>query len=195
MVYDEAQNIKNPNTLQTQAAKAVSSNVPFNIIMTGTPIENELRDIWCLFDVFDPTFFGSWKSFRNEYVKSQENSATESMLRAKISSYMLRRMKNDVLDGLPAKYEPKLDVQNSSHYPAIDVVFSDQEVKDYLEIVNSDKPALTKLMALRLFSLHPIMVGEDKTFHIEDLLEKNLLEEYSKTKKLLEIFMLGLPQK
>ena len=142
IVYDEAQNIKNPNTLQTQAAKAVSSNERiFNILMTGTPIENELRDLWCLFDLFDPSFFGSWKNFRKMYV-SKNNKNLESLLRAKISNYMLRRMKNDILEGLPTKYEPMLDVLNQAYYPPLDSVFTDKEAIDYLEIVNSNKQAL-----------------------------------------------------
>jgi len=187
IVYDEAQNIKNPNTLQTQAAKAVSSNERiFNILMTGTPIENELRDLWCLFDLFDPSFFGSWKNFRKMYV-SKNNKNLESLLRAKISNYMLRRMKNDILEGLPTKYEPMLDVLNQAYYPPLDSVFTDKEAIDYLEIVNSNKQALTKLRDLRLYSLHPLLLQRDKLLNIDELVNQDILNQFSKTKKLLHL--------
>jgi SNF2 family DNA or RNA helicase/HJR/Mrr/RecB family endonuclease len=187
IVYDEAQNIKNPNTLQTQAAKAVSSNDKiFNILMSGTPIENELRDLWCLFDLFDPSFFGSWKNFRKTYVsKTAEN--LESLLRAKISNYMLRRMKNDILEGLPTKYEPRLDTDNSSHYPALNTILTEREVVDYIKIVNSSTQALSKLRELRLYSLHPILLEKDKLLNIDELVKQDILSQFSKTHKLLSL--------
>jgi len=187
IVYDEAQNIKNPNTLQTQAAKAVSSNENiFNILMSGTPIENELRDLWCLFDLFDPTFFGSWKNFRQTYV-AKENKNMESMLRDKISNYMLRRMKNDILDGLPIKYEPKLDSNDKLHYPALNTYLSKKETVDYIEIVNSSREALSKLRDLRLFSLHPILLEKEKLINIDELVNQDILNQFSKTQRLLSL--------
>lgn len=187
IVYDEAQNIKNPNTLQTQAAKAISSNEEiFNILMSGTPIENELRDLWCLFDLFDPSFFGSWKNFRKMYLsKTTEN--LESLLRAKISNYMLRRMKNDILEGLPIKYEPQVDTHSPSHYPALNTILNEKEVVDYLEIVNSSKKALSKLRDLRLYSLHPILLEKNKLLNIDELVNQDILNQFSKTKKLLSL--------
>jgi len=187
IVYDEAQNIKNPNTLQTQAAKAVSSNEKiFNILMSGTPIENELRDLWCLFDLFDPSFFGSWKNFRKMYVsKTTEN--LEALLRAKISNYMLRRMKSDILEGLPNKYEPRLDTDNPSHYPALNTILTQREVVNYIEIVNSSKQALSKLRDLRLYSLHPILLEKEKLLNIDELVNQDILNQFSKTKKLLSL--------
>ena len=187
IVYDEAQNIKNPNTLQTQAAKAVSSNEKiFNILMSGTPIENELRDLWCLFDLFDPSFFGSWKNFRKMYV-SNTTENLEALLRVKISNYMLRRMKNDILEGLPIKYEPRLDTDNPFHYPALNTILNEKEVADYIEIVNSSKQALSKLRDLRLYSLHPILLEKDKLLNIDELVNQDILNQFSKTKKLLSL--------
>lgn len=187
IVYDEAQNIKNPNTLQTQAAKAVSSKEKiFNILMSGTPIENELRDLWCLFDLFDPSFFGSWKNFRNTYVSKNVDKA-ELLLRQKISNYMLRRMKNDILEGLPKKYEPQKDTTNSLHYPALSITFSQEETLKYIEIVNSKKTALAKLRDLRLYSLHPILLEKEKLIDIDTLVHQEVLSQFSKTKELLRL--------
>lgn len=184
MVYDEAQNIKNPNALQTQAAKAISSLCNFNILLSGTPIENELRDIWCLFDVFDPSFFGSWKNFRKEFVNNTEN--IESRLRQKISNYMLRRLKSDVLDTLPKKFEPKIDEQNSLHYPPKYLLFNEEQKKTYFNIVNSNEPSLSKLRKLRLLSLHPDLINPE-TSNIEYFLKNDILNKYSKTQELIKI--------
>ncbi len=128
--------------MQTQAAKAISSLCNFNILLSGTPIENELRDIWCLFDVFDPSFFGSWKKFRKEFVNNTVN--IERRLRDKISNYMLRRLKSDILDTLPKKFEPKADEKHSLHYPPKYLLFSEEQKKIYLNILHSDEPSLSK---------------------------------------------------
>jgi SNF2 family DNA or RNA helicase len=184
IVYDEAQNIKNPNALQTQAAKAISSLTNFNILLSGTPIENELRDIWCLFDVFDPLFFGSWKKFRQDFINNNNN--IEERLRLKISNYMLRRLKTQVLDSLPKKYEPKIDKKEITHYPARVVNFTDEQKNKYFEIVNSSDTSLSKLHKLRVFSLHPLLL-EAKTSTIEYFLKNDILNEFSKTKELVKI--------
>lgn len=184
IVYDEAQNIKNPNALQTQAAKAVSSLCKFNVLLSGTPIENELRDIWCLFDVFDPLFFGSWKNFRKEFVNNTEN--IESRLREKISNYMLRRLKNQVLDSLPKKFEPKLDEKLPTHYAPKIVNFTKEETELYESIINSNEASLSKLRQLRLISMHPILVNKEVSL-IDYCLKNDVLNEFSKTKELLNI--------
>jgi SNF2 family DNA or RNA helicase len=184
IVYDEAQNIKNPNALQTQAAKAVSSLCNFNILLSGTPIENELRDIWCLFDVFDPLFFGSWKNFRKEFVNNTEN--IESRLRSKISNYMLRRLKNQVLDSLPIKYEPKLDEKLSNHYSPKIINFTNEETKLYESIINSNEASLSKLRQLRLISMHPILINKEVSL-IDYCLKNDVLNEFSKTRELLNV--------
>lgn len=184
IVYDEAQNIKNPNALQTQAAKAVSSLCKFNILLSGTPIENELRDIWCLFDVFDPLFFGSWKNFREKFVNNNEN--VESRIREKISNYMLRRLKNQVLDSLPKKFEPKLDEKLPTHIAPRVLYFTKKETEIYEKIINSNENSLSKLRQLRLISMHPILINKEVSL-LDYYLKNDVLNEFSKTKELLNI--------
>ena len=67
VILDEAQNIKNPNTKQTRAVKTLKSNVRF--ILSGTPIENRLMDLWSLFDFISPGLLGTSKAFL-EYSKN-----------------------------------------------------------------------------------------------------------------------------
>lgn len=183
IVYDEAQNIKNPNALQTQAAKAVSSMCKFNILLTGTPIENELRDLWCIFDVFDPSFFGSWKNFRKEYVS--ESDDIEKRLREKISNYMLRRLKKDIIENLPKKFEPRLDVTHACHKAPIEINMSKEEHEQYKLILQEQTASLAKLRKLRYFSLHPLLT--EGTVSYEKMSDDSVFSKFSKAKALLEI--------
>lgn len=165
IIYDEAHKIKNPNAQTSQAARAISSLSPFNVLLTGTPIENELRDLWALFDVFAPEHFGSWKTFKDFYVKNQKtDSSTEERLRTHASKYLLRRLKKDYLKELPTKHE----IEHK-------VTLTELEIKDYLQLRDMDEPTLTRLHKLKMFSL----VGKAPTS--EDICN------FSKFKKLTEL--------
>ncbi|MBI9100156.1 MAG: DEAD/DEAH box helicase [Spirochaetaceae bacterium] len=101
IVLDEAQAIKNAGTAQTKAVKTLKSNN--RIILTGTPIENRLSDLWSLFDFLNPGLLGNKTEFSNFIKKSKDLGA----LRQVISPYILRRLKTDknVISDLPDKIE------------------------------------------------------------------------------------------
>lgn len=106
MVCDEAQKIKNPNALVTRAAK--KQNVAFKIACTGTPVENTLADLWCLFDFVQPALLGALNDFGRRYrrpieAETDEEKARVEELREKIKPQILRRMKEDVAKDLPKK--------------------------------------------------------------------------------------------
>lgn len=106
MVCDEAQRIKNPATMVTRAAK--KQNVAFKIACTGTPVENTLADMWCLFDYVQPGLLGALNDFGQRYrkpieAKTDEELARVKELRARIAPQILRRMKADVATDLPKK--------------------------------------------------------------------------------------------
>lgn len=111
VVLDEAQLIKNAASKQTHAAKALVSKVRF--ILTGTPIENNLGDLWSLFDFIASGLLGSQKAFSRYGKKLQEqddnNSKTNffAALRSLVQPYILRRMKSDktIISDLPDKTE------------------------------------------------------------------------------------------
>lgn len=99
MVCDEAQRIKNPAAMVTRAAK--KQNVDFKIACTGTPVENTLADLWCLFDFVQPGFLGALNEFGSRYrkpieAKTEEERARVEELRARIDGQILRRMKSEV---------------------------------------------------------------------------------------------------
>lgn len=106
MICDEAQKIKNPNAMVTRAAK--KQNVRFRIACTGTPVENTLTDLWCLFDFVQPGLLGSLSQFGRQYRKPIEAETEEEKqrveeLRGIIKPQLLRREKKDVARDLPKK--------------------------------------------------------------------------------------------
>lgn len=107
MICDEAQKIKNPAAMVTRAAK--KQNVGFKIVCTGTPVENSLADIWCLFDFIQPGLLGALNDFGKQYRRPIECETNEQKqrlkeLRALIEPQVLRRLKTDVAKDLPQKH-------------------------------------------------------------------------------------------
>ena len=108
MVCDEAQKIKNPNAMVTRAAK--KQNARLKIACTGTPVENTLSDIWCLFDFIQPGLLGPLKDFGERYRRPIEAETEEEIsrieeLRGIIDPQTLRRTKTEVAKDLPRKIE------------------------------------------------------------------------------------------
>ncbi|GGP26843.1 type I Zorya anti-phage system protein ZorD [Silvimonas amylolytica] len=108
VVCDEAQKIKNPAALVTQAAKAIPAR--FRVACTGTPVENSLTDLWCLFDFIQPGLLGSLNEFGRTYRRPIESETEQDKialqrLRALVEPQLLRRTKADVAKDLPAKLE------------------------------------------------------------------------------------------
>jgi non-specific serine/threonine protein kinase len=107
-VLDEAQAIKNPGAKQTRAVKSLKAGA--RIALTGTPIENNLRDLWSIFDFVNPGLLGSAKAFAN-FVKTLESRTQVSYapLRKLTQPYILRRLKSDrsIIADLPDKTEIK----------------------------------------------------------------------------------------
>ena len=106
MVCDEAQRIKNPAAMVTRAAK--KQNVRFKVACTGTPVENTLADLWCLFDFVQPGLLGALNDFGQRYrkpieAKNEEERARVEELRARIAPQILRRTKAEVARDLPKK--------------------------------------------------------------------------------------------
>ena len=118
VIFDEMQKVKAPDTLNTKAARAL--NADFVLGLTGTPIENRMEDLWCIFDRIIPGYLGDLKTFS----RTCRPEAPEELkkLKAKLDNpvkalrdnavdqappVMKRRMKADVLEALPKKEEKK----------------------------------------------------------------------------------------
>ncbi len=107
VICDEAQAIKNPGTRQAEAVKSLHSR--HRLVMTGTPVENRLTDLWSLFDFINPGLLGSIAEFKNYSKKLEAHPEGYGRLRRVIHPYILRRSKTDksVIRDLPDKVEMK----------------------------------------------------------------------------------------
>lgn len=108
MVCDEAQKIKTPAALVTRSAK--KQKVRFRVACTGTPVENTLADLWCLFDFVQPGMLGALNHFSRTYrqpieAKTPDQLARVEQLRALIQPQILHRMKSEVAKDLPTPTE------------------------------------------------------------------------------------------
>lgn len=101
VILDEAQHIKNRGTRNAKSVKMIQAN--HRLILTGTPIENSLDELWSLFDFLMPGLLSSYDRFVEKYIRnpSQSKGANMEVLRRKVSPFILRRMKKDVLAELP----------------------------------------------------------------------------------------------
>jgi len=106
LIIDEAQNIKNPGTSQTQAIKAIKAQM--KVAMTGTPVENRLSELWSIFDFINKGYLGSLTDFGKNYsipIERFKELTRAQKLKKAISPFMLRRLKTDksIISDLPEK--------------------------------------------------------------------------------------------
>lgn len=107
VICDEAQRIKTPGTLVTLAAKKLKAE--FRVACTGTPVENSLADLWCLFDFVQPGLLGALKEFGDTYRRpiecdSEQLREAVQLLQGIISPQTLRRTKASIAADLKKKY-------------------------------------------------------------------------------------------
>jgi SNF2 family DNA or RNA helicase len=112
MILDESQNIKNLKAQTTQAALMLRAD--HRLALSGTPIENNLGELYSLFRFLNPKMFGSTTRFNDDYlvpIQRDNNKDAMMALRQKIYPFVLRRLKKEVLDDLPDKIEQVLTVE------------------------------------------------------------------------------------
>ncbi|MBR6012874.1 MAG: DEAD/DEAH box helicase [Selenomonadaceae bacterium] len=105
VILDEAQAIKNSGTKQTHSIKKIPAEI--RIALTGTPIENNLSNLWSLFDFLNKGLLGSEKEFKSYVNELEKNPQNYQYLRKMISPFILRRLKTDktIISDLPEKLE------------------------------------------------------------------------------------------
>lgn len=152
VLVDEAQNIKNYKALASKSLRKIQSKIFFCV--TGTPIENNLLELWALFDLVFPGYLGKKEFFQKEYAKLSKEKLTT--LKNKIAPFILRRTKSEVLKDLPEKTInllplPMTDRQKKAYDKAraIAIVDLKNAGNDYL------MKLLPHLMKLRRIACHP----------------------------------------
>jgi SNF2 family DNA or RNA helicase len=160
VVLDEAQNIKNPQTKQAQAARALASG--YRVALTGTPVENNVGDLWSLMEFLNPGFLGTLARFKRDFfLPIQANGDADAARRLKrlTGPFILRRLKTDktIIADLPEKQEMKvfctLTKEQASLYAA--VVKDASEALDETEGIQRKGVVLAMLSKLKQVCNHP----------------------------------------
>lgn len=166
IVADEAQAIKNNMTKRARAIYRLNGN--FRLAITGTPVQNNLSELYSLFNFLVPGLLGSQNSFGRNFVTEIEvngNPDTRSRLKRLISPFLLRRLKSEVLDDLPPRTEITLRVDMSEEETVLYEALRRQAVA---ALENGDGrinerrfEVLSHLTRLRLACCNPKLVQEN----------------------------------
>ncbi|MDI6817048.1 MAG: SNF2-related protein [Actinomycetota bacterium] len=165
IILDEAQSIKNPGAQTTKLCKSLSAH--HRLALTGTPLENNLTELWSIFDFLAPGLLGSHKSFQTRYEKpiaKLGDGAALERLKRRLRPFILRRVKQDVARELPPKTEIIVHCEMTSPQRALyrqvlntyrAKVFESIESKG---IERSQITILDALLKLRQVCNHPQLV-------------------------------------
>ena len=166
VVLDEAQAIKNAQTKRSQAVMALQAG--FRVVATGTPLENHLGELWNLFRFINPGLLGSQDHFNSRFAApiEQGDTAARRALKALIQPFILRRLKSQVLDELPARTEITYKVPLSDEEAHLYEALRQQAVNNVSDLApgaGRSFQILTEITRLRRFCCHPALVTPGST--------------------------------
>lgn len=165
IVLDEAQVIKNANTKRSQAAHQLRGNI--KLILTGTPIENRLSELWNLFRFINPGLLGSSESFSKRFVEPIEQHKDVEARRALkkiIMPFVLRRLKSQVLTDLPPRIEQTILVPFDAEEQAFYEALRQNALEKLIRLPSQDKKRihiLAEITRLRRACCHPTLVAPE----------------------------------
>jgi len=177
IILDEAHIIKNKDTKLFSVAAEL--NGKFRILLSGTPIQNNLSELWPLFHFCNPGLLGTYSEFRKKYIipleKGENKDLVISLIKKVISPFILRRTKNEVLSELPERSESIIPIQLSDE----ELTLYENLRRNALSRLENEKlttvETLAELMKLRRVACNP------------RLLDPNAQIESSKLNTLLAI--------
>ncbi|WP_028586740.1 DEAD/DEAH box helicase [Desulfocurvus vexinensis] len=167
IILDEAQNIKNPNTITARSVRKLDAKL--RVCLSGTPIENNLFELWSLFEFLMPGFLGSQHSFQRGVVKPIKDGDEETLdfLRTRVKPFILRRTKSQVAKDLPPKIENvqycALADEQLELYAKLAKKLKEQVLADVDEkgMAKSQMSILDALLKLRQICCHPRLLKLD----------------------------------
>ncbi|GAA1785797.1 DEAD/DEAH box helicase [Agromyces lapidis] len=167
LVLDEAQFVKNGNSKANQAARDIRA--PFRLAVTGTPVENNLMELWALLRIVAPGLFPSARAFAERYrrpIEIDRNGERLATLRRRIRPLVLRRTKELVAPELPEKQEQVLQVALDPTHRRIYDTFLQRERQKLLGLIDDlDRNRFTvfrSLTLLRMLSLHAALIDSEQ---------------------------------
>lgn len=185
VILDESQKIKNPNSKSGKAVRSL--NADHRLCLTGTPLENNLTELWSQMAFLNPGLLGAFNNFRSTFVKTiqkEDDKSTLNVLKKTIYPFVLRRTKEIVESQLPAKNEFTQYCEMDKEQEKVYNLWKDSIRKEIMEsieekgIKKSGFKVIEGLLRLRQICNHPKLVKEDykkKSGKFEEF--KELLEE------------------
>lgn len=162
LILDEAQAIKNPSSKRSKAAKSLSADCRF--VLTGTPMENHLGELWNLMNFINPGLLGSQESFQERFavpIERDGDHGVRNQLKRLVSPFILRRTKAQVLTELPPRTETTLRIDPSAEEAAFYEAVRERAIQA-IEASTEDEPTqlrvLGEIMRLRRACCHPKLV-------------------------------------
>lgn len=170
IILDESQSIKNPFSQTARAVKTLKSK--HRLLLSGTPIENSITDLWSQMTFANPGLLGTYTHFKEHYVNPIEKDKDEqkkNKLYALIKPFILRRTKKQVADDLPEKVEQifycEMTEEQRDLYDETKSSFRNEIIKtmDTKGLAQSKFSLLAGLIKLRQIANHPAMIDPEST--------------------------------
>lgn len=182
LILDEAQAIKTNSAKKTLSVKKINST--FRFVLTGTPIENNILELWSIFDFLMPGYFEDISKFKSNFEKDPDY---KSFIYKKIALFVLRRTKKEMLKELPDKYERIITCELSEEQ---------RKVYDSYRIIAKEKltqegvfNALPYILRLRQICIDPNLFMENYEGEASKLaLLSSILDEYLPNGRKILIF-------
>lgn len=184
LILDEAQKIKNPKTKLYKALQDLNSQ--HRLCLTGTPVENNLTELWSLFNFLMPGFLGNLPQFKRQYQKPIENDReqyAQTQLNQRIQPFLLRRTKHQVAKELPDKTEifrvVEFDSAQANLYETIRISM-EEKVKQAVSqkgLAKSHITLLDALLKLRQVCCDPSLIKMESAKKIKHSAKLELLME------------------
>jgi len=149
VTLDEAQHIKNRQTQNAQAVKAVRARQ--RIVLTGTPLENSVLDLWSIFDFLMPGYLGTAQDFGGRYelpIAREKDAKAQTRLARRLRPFMLRRLKSEVATDLPAKLEQVSFCELTPDQRSVYQQVIEASRKEVLEAVGAQGVAKSRMVVL-----------------------------------------------
>jgi len=168
IILDESQNIKNPSSKSYQCVRQLKSR--FKLILSGTPVENSVNDLWTQMSFINPGLLGTQQYFQNEFVTPIEKKKDEDKarkLQAMIKPFVLRRTKEQVATELPPKTETlfycQMSEEQSSVYEKVKSEYRNELLKSLEDgtYAKTQIQVLQGLIKLRQIANHPAMIDSE----------------------------------
>ena len=160
IVLDEAHTIKNRDTQTSKAAMQLQAD--FRLMLTGTPLQNHLSEIWNLFQFANPGLLGSYQQFTDRFIlpiERDHDQERQRLLRRMLSPFLLRRTKDDVLSELPEKTEITLRVELSPDEQALYDNLRQEAIANLEQGTKSALQTLAEITRLRQAACHPRLIN------------------------------------